>query len=263
MKTVAYYILHYGREWLNWSIRSIYDQVDEIHLFYTPSPSHGHGTNVPCPETRKMIRNSSLYLVEGAYSKVHWHDTSGFPHEGMHRHYAVNVCLEFGADIILVVDADELWDANVLERTLNFVKNDQQYSADYRVSMRHFWRSLQWVCDDAAMPTRILKNKKTGESNIGYVPSSLGKVFHMGYAQTPNIIEYKQKIHGHKAEWRQGWFENIFMPWSPTNAFGDVHPTNELYWYPKLLELGDADAVDRLCYDHPFYHTELIENGSF
>ena len=51
MKTLAYYPVHYGAEYLDASIRSISDQVDKIVILYTTHPSYGHGTSTPCPES--------------------------------------------------------------------------------------------------------------------------------------------------------------------------------------------------------------------
>lgn len=266
MKIIAYYILHYGIEWLSWSVGSVVKHVDEIHLFYTPTPSHGHGTNTLCPETRMQLLNT-VETLNKVYGKLFWHDTKGFPHEGLQRHNAVDTCVANGADIVLVVDADELWDSDVLERALSYAVSDTMHR-EYRIGMRHFWRSLQWVCDDQAMPTRIIKpTSGTTPQITGYMGDAIGKVFHMGYAQSPRIIEYKQSIHGHKAEWRKNWFCEKFMPWSPENPFGDVHPTNEDYWYPKPINIETPQTttymLSKLCGDHPYMYTGLITNGSF
>jgi len=124
------------------------------------------------------------------------------------------------------------------------------------VFMRHFWRSLKWVCDDQCAPVRILR--PNGTEGINYING--GKVFHMGYAQTPEIVYYKQQIHGHKAEWRDGWFENTFLPWKPGD--GDVHPTNVDFWTPEEIGRGTREVLKKLCGDHPYWDLDLITNSS-
>lgn len=246
---IACYVLHYGREWLKYSIRSVIDRVDEVCIFYSPIPSHGHGTNMVNPETRGDLLEITQQFEHK--HKVYWYDAPGpFEHEGKHRTWAVNTCRERGADKVLVVDFDEIWPPAYLEYAL---ANSDDFRT-YRVSMRHFWRSLGWYCDDPAMPTRIINwTSKMGEE--GYLDPDECKVLHMGYAQSPAIIEYKQSIHGHKGEWRDGWFENIFMAWKPGDK--DVHPTNIDYWTP--VQLYWKSALKPLFSDHPYWGKEIIE----
>jgi hypothetical protein len=265
MKVSACYIVHYGLEWLYWSIRSVIGYVDDVHIFYTPTPSHGHGTTLECPETRKDIGNSIAGLFAD-YGNIFWHDTDGFAHEGLQRHHAVDVCVMNGADIILVVDHDEIWPPDVLIRALDYVENDTSGAQGYCIGMRHFWRSTYWVCDDACMPTRLIRPGNPNQHNE-YLGDSIGKVFHMGYAQSPRIVEYKQTIHGHLAEWRQGWFEKRFLAWSPENPLSDCHPTNVDFWMPKHIDIEDPavdfKAMHELCFDHPYWKVPIITNESF
>ncbi len=245
----AYYILHYGREWLKWSMRSIREHVDEIHVFYVSTPSHGTQTPLPCPET--MIELKDIADEFGAT----WWNCPHFAWEGEHRDFAVNVLKQRKADTILVVDADEIWPVDYLRYVLDAAEH-----CDYNVhlvNMMHFWRSLKWVCHDAAMPVRVLRPNSSNPSECYLSTNNItgNKVFHMGYAQTPEIVYYKQQIHGHKAEWRDGWFENTFLPWVP--GVGDVHPTNVDFWTP--VEYNDEDGMlKKLCGDHPYWDLDLI-----
>lgn len=243
MKIIAYYALHYGVEWLSWSMRSVKDHVDDIVVLYSHKPSHGHGTNHKNPEPVDPIRQISKHY--GA----HWQEVDSFNWEGAHRDEAVRLCRTRGADLVLVVDADEIWDENVLQCALRYVKQNRGKHS-WRIGMRHFWRSLQWICDDPAMPVRVIDPEGKGEGYIG----ACGKVYHMGYAQSPSLIKYKMSIHGHKAEIRPNWFGKVFLPWSPGR--GDVHPTNQDFWYPKEF---DTEKIQHLVGDHPYWDTEIIE----
>jgi hypothetical protein len=123
--------------------------------------------------------------------------------------------------------------------------------------MQHFWRSTKWICHDGAAPTRIFRPKAPNNAeNYISIPY---KVFHLGYAQSPRIIYYKQDIHGHKVDWRQDWFENKFMSWKPGDD--DVHPTNVNFWTPVLYE--DSGELERLIGDHPYYGMNLISEPWF
>ncbi len=248
----ACYIVHYGAEWLKWSLRSIIEHVDNVHIFYTPFPSHGHATDLICPESKQDITNS----IKGwfNYSDFHWHDCGKFAHEGEHRTFAVETCTQQGADIVLVVDADELWDYDVLHRALIAARNIDMRV--FRIGMRHYWRSLKWVCDDQAMPTRIIK-PHIQPSDEYYFGDDIGKVHHMGYAQSEAIIKYKMDIHGHKNEWRKEWYEDKFLAWAK-GYVDDVHPTNLHYWTPTRVDPATNKELDILCNDHPYRNLEII-----
>ena len=241
----AYYALHYGKEWLKWSMRSIREHVDEIHVFYVSTPSHGTQTPLPCPET--MIE---LKKIADEFDAIWW-NCPHFAWEGEHRDLAVNMLKQRKADTILVVDADEIWMPDHLEYALDTA--ERSGSRTNLVYMRHFWRSLKWVCDDGAAPVRVLLPYSDKET-VNYIGD--GHVFHMGYAQTPEIVYYKQQIHGHKAEWRDGWFENTFLPWEPGK--GDVHPTNVDFWTPEEIGRGTRGVLKKLCGDHPYWDLDLI-----
>ena len=252
MKVCASYILHYGVEWLYWSVRSVIDFVDGVYFFYTPTPSHGQSTDLPNPETREDLLACLSPFMAKKYN-IKWFDcTDGFVHEGFHREFAVNTCASDGADMVFVVDADEIWHPDSLDYNLRAAEFDDR-NRTFRVGMRHFWRSLRWVCDDAAMPTRIIKPQvEDGEAYLNGRKS----VYHMGYAQTPDIIQYKMSIHGHKNELRPGWFENTFMPWKP--GMGDVHPTNVDFWDPRPYVDDELKTLEYLVGDHPFWNKDII-----
>lgn len=246
MKITASYILHYGKQWLFHSMRSVRPFVDEIRVFYTPKPSHGHTSQLQCPETR-----DELHSISKQFDAV-WHEGL-YSQEGQHRDYAIASCKDAGADVILVVDADEIWLPEELSWALSEVTHGDLAGkyGQYRVNMLHFWRSLDWVCRDNMYPLRIICCRPPIE---GYLQHDKCQPLHMGYAQTPEIIEYKMSIHGHKAEIRPGWFEQKFLAWEP--GMGDVHPTCEDTWTPRPYDKG---LISDVVGDHPYFHLGVIE----
>jgi hypothetical protein len=79
MKVISYTALHYGRDYLAAAIRSVIDHVDEHWILYSPIGSHGHRTDVPCPDTRDELY-AKAELAAG--SKLRWHDGE-WAHEGL------------------------------------------------------------------------------------------------------------------------------------------------------------------------------------
>ena len=78
---------------------------------------------------------------------------------------------------------------------------------------------------------------------------------HMGYAQRPEIVQYKQLTHGHRNEWRHDvdWFTDKFM----ANAQTDTHPVGSEYWNPERVD--PLDYMPRWMQDHSYYHMQVIE----
>lgn len=247
-KVVAYYALHYGAEYLAYSIRSIYPAVDEILILYTQKPSHGQSTTLCNPEGL-MDLMKALDHAGDPHSKINF--SSGvWRTEGEHRDFGVRSALARGASLVLAVDADEVWDTDTLRAALEGANKSDALL--FRVPFLHFWRSFRWICRDAMMPTRILKDI-VGKEDYLYPGDP---VYHFGYAQKPGIVRYKADIHGHKGEWRPGWFEEKFLGWKPGNGVEDVHPTCVGIWNPAPFCRHHLPVVMQT---HPYFDREVIE----
>jgi hypothetical protein len=265
-KVIAYVALLYGKDYLAWSIRSVVDAIDELHVLYTPIGSHGHRTSVPCPETR-----DELYAIAqtAAGAKLHWHEGT-WPHEGAQRDSIHQYAPD--ADIILVLDADEIWPEQYVSNAGLIYQNwehglDRPVKArNYRLPMIHFWRSMhRAVLHDPAYPVRIIYPKiPNGEHTyVGRVVTEqndpritrTSSICHMGYAQRPEIVEYKQLTHGHRNEWRKdvNWFQDVFM----ANRQTDCHPVGSEFWNPETV--NPLDYMPNFMSEHPYFGMDVIE----
>lgn len=250
----AYCGLHYGAEWLEWAIRSVIDFVDLYHIFYTLHPSHGHTTKVSLPEKESRDHLRAIAAMFG--NEVIWHDVDQFWQEGHHRDYCVNQLTGAGADLIAWNDADEVWEPDVLCDLIDFA--EEGTARDYHVHCMHFWKSVNWVCYDQAMPVRIIKPSGQGEA---FIPGR--GFYHFGYAQSSMLVNYKSKIHGHRAEWRRNWWGQIYNTWDPNKTYKcGVHPTCECddktgkpFWTPVPFDRYD---IEHLIGDHPYFNDEII-----
>ncbi len=249
---IAYYILHYGKEYLAWSVQSIQDVVDEIHVLYTDSPSHGHyPDHPPCPDSRDQLFSEANRFLKDK-GKLHWHE-GHWPNEGAHRDEIRQIGKTRGASSVLVVDADELWNAEEAVKAMDFAENSGAGSTLVRFT--HFWRSLYWSCEDGSMPVRVL-NLNYPHNTVAYLSPQTWPVFHMGYAQSEAIMRYKWEIHGHKRELIQGWMENTFLNWQ--KGIDNVHPTTSVIWNPRPTSSENIVQLKLLLKDHPYWDTEII-----
>jgi len=247
MKIIAYTALLYGVDYLQYAIKSVIDHVDEYHVIYdaTGSGSHGHVTNLICPDTRWQLINLAS---NAAGDKLRWHDAGPFAHEGMQREAIHQYAPD--ADVILVLDADEIWPDGLAPSCISLAEMNS-HIARWRVPIIHYWRSFyRCVLHDPAFPERVIRKGGDGTAQVPFnVP-----INHMGYAQRSEIVEFKQHTHGHKNEWRHDcdWFNDKFM----ANAQTDCHPVGSEYWNPESVD--PLDYMPAFMVYHPYFNLEVI-----
>lgn len=247
MKRLAYTPLHYGAEYLDAAIRSVAPCVDQFLILYTDTPSYGHSENISCPETQDELRDIA-YRAAG--DKIHWIDISGqVRQENEHRACAKEYALLHGFDQMVAVDADEVWDTEILRATM---KEAESLPYD-RIAIRkwvHFWRSFNWCNRDQFLPVRIYNLKVPFNKEEIALD---GMIYHFGYAQNPDMVRYKKTCHGHRSEFRPEWLEEIFMQWVP--GMNKVHPVSLEIWDPEPF---DKTTLPDLLKKHPNYDKWII-----
>lgn len=249
MHIVCYIALLYGKCYLNHAIRSIIDDVDAVYVLYSPTGSHGHRTDVPCPDTK-----DDLYAIasQAAGEKLRWFDGT-WTHEGEQRDSIYEIAPD--ADVIVVLDADELHPPGFIRSAIEATKDSGVH--DVRLPFIHLWRSLkQAILHDPAYPVRIIYPRNPTGTSMTFTPDQslplLGRVvWHAGYAQRSEIVRYKLETHGHKNEFRQDcdWFNDIFMNSLRTT---DLHPVGSDSWSWEEVEIPEFMK------DHPYANLEII-----
>jgi len=252
MRVNSLTVLHYGKSYLSYALRSVRESVERSFIIYTPHPSHGHRTDMLPVESRDELMAS---IPANEWDKITWIDVDQFWNEGAHRDYALSVASQ-NADLVLVVDYDEVYHPHVLDKILNHVWQVNG-ARNWLVNMLHFWRSFNFVCRDNNWPVRIIDTRHS--SGTGYVPKELGDIFHMGYAIRDEVLRYKMSVHGHKNELRPNWFEERWQAWPPPD---DCHPTNGKndegvgWWNPEPFDKRELPYV---LHNHPYWNLERIE----
>jgi hypothetical protein len=244
---IAYYALHYGSDYLTHSIRSIYNFVDEIHILYTDKPSHGHSSTMTNPDSREKLKAAAA--AGDPKGKVVWHE-GHWSGEGQQRDTIFEIADKKNVERILVVDADEIWHEDTIRQA--YKEGDEKGARNNLIRMLTFWRSFSWVCTDEMMPVRLIYPKRATLRNAttNYLP---GRVNHFGYARSVNEIAYKLSCHGHKAEWRNEWFER-YKNW-PASGNNDLHPTCRDTWNATKY---DKNLLPSCMRDHPYWNLEVI-----
>lgn len=246
MKVVGYVCLHYGKDYLEYSLRSVYDHLEHIFILYTPRPSHGHTTRLTCPDNEAELMD--ICAKVDVDNKISWR-VGNWHQENEQRNYAMDLAKAAKADILVLVDFDEIWKDQDLK---DLIKETYEKKANKcLVWMKHLWRSFDWICEDDMRQERIYYLGKD-KGDLIYASQTEPQVYHFGYARKPIDIEYKISIHGHKAEMINNWYNNKFLRYP---FEGDSHPTKGANWIPTPF---DKTTLPELMRDHPYYNLPII-----
>lgn len=256
MKVGAYYALHYGAEYLAWSLRSIAEQVDHIVVLYSSQPTYGTASPVACPEPEEQLRRETTRFVDPArveWIRGHWHG------EGSHRDAGLQILRTLGCEIAVPVDSDEFWMPDAVRAA---AEHAYQMNSAYAwlCHFEHFWRTFNRTVHDSFRPIRVVDLRQPIGTQA-YMPleAQLAPVYHTSCAQAERITRYKWTCHGHQSELRANWLEEKFFAWTSENDLPDLHPVVFNLW-DRAREASETTlaAVDTLLHDHPYYGKPLI-----
>lgn len=242
-KVIAYTALHYGAAYLGYAIKSVIDAVDEYWVLYSAVGSHGHRSGIPCPETK-----DELYAIarDAAGTKLHWR-ASEWAYEGQQRDSIHQYVPD--ADVILTLDADEILEDGLAQEAIDFALRSE--ARRIRLPFIHLWRSFRrGFAHDPAYPERVISPQKSGAT---VTLDTSKRVWHAGYAQRPEIVEYKLLTHGHRGEFRKDcdWYRDIFLP----NRQTDCHVVGSEWWNCEDIDQANLPSVLR---SHPYAALDVI-----
>jgi hypothetical protein len=245
MKIFAFVCLHYGKHYLCDAMRSMRDYVDAFYVAYSFKPSHGHATDLICPEDRDDLFAEA---IRGAGTKpLFWTQDHGFRHEGEHRQLADTFAKNHSYDGFITLDSDEVWHPKYAQRFVDILKTGGKFLLRAG-GMMHCWKNFDWWCRDRMVQSRGVNYKGVGEVYV-YPEKDTEAIYHFGYAQPEDIVRYKMSIHGHKGEIRKDWLEKTYINWKP--GMIDVHPTcADNTWEPRNL---GRDFLPDFMQGHRFY----------
>jgi hypothetical protein len=259
MKRVGVMAVHYGKEYLAHAVKSLAMVCEEVHIFYTPTPSFGFSEGAVCPDTQEELITEAFRLRNGL-APVFWHKLEGVTNENVHRTIMLDKATERGATLVAIADADEVWDPNALDQALLSAARSDQMAGRWLARFHNFWRSWQWTVRDSFRPVRIvdLRYPLHVDAYLDEL-SQPHPIYHFGYAQSIETMRYKFTCHGHKAEFKPNWFEQKFLAWTPYGDHYDLHPCVNDLWIAERTDAFTLLALDGLLGGHPHQFLKVIE----
>lgn len=243
-RVLGYVPILYGAEYLKECIQSMHDHVEKIYVMYTPQPSQGHSTDLPCPETEKELRA----IAETASDKVIWH-SGVYSYEAQHRAEIYKFSGNF--DQIFTLDADEIVDQEDIGRALDeaWATGKRNIGIDGFIN---FWKSFDYACYDSFRPIRII-NLNVQDNSMAEVKC---RIYHFSYAQSRRITDFKWSVSGHALEVRKGWLNDIYYAWRKDNQFDNLHPVALNLWNATPF---DKTTLPKALQQHENFSKEVIE----
>ena len=244
MRVLGFMTLHYGKEYLRESLLSIRDYCDNVLIAYSKEPSHGHDSDVTCPDKEQDML---AIATEVLGSKLIWHTRQKYDFEAQHR--AVKYQWANGYDLCLTIDADEVYEG--VSEALNYAYRGtaQYYGIDGYIN---FWRSFDWACYDGFRPIRIENlHRNNGIQDL----NCKMKVYHFSTCQSEPVMRYKYGVFGHADEVKYDWLNGVYYKWTPENNFGDLHCVSIGLWNAVPF---DKSTMPEYLKQHPNFNKYLI-----
>lgn len=240
--------IYYGTEYLRESLGSIVNHCDKIVVAYTHNPSHGHNSSRICPDTREDIYQIAKEVL--GY-KLIWDEQQFYPAENAHRNQVHKYSQ--GYDLVLSIDADEVFEQTELQTALEYAYNGTARRYGIKGYL-NFWRSFNHVCTDGFRPIRIENLNRN--NNIQDLECPL-TVYHFSTAQSERIARFKFNVFGHANELKPNWLEGTYFGWNKdTNYLTDVHCVAYNIWNPQPF---DKTKLPYSLHQHPNFSKEVID----
>lgn len=245
MKVLGFMPIHYGKEYLEASLKSIVDECEKVLIAYTPNPSHGFSSINYCPDSKDDIYNICVSVLG---SKLIWSENT-YNAENKHREAVMDYASDY--DLVLSVDADEVYEPKELRSALEYAYNNKQRYYGLKGYI-NFWRCFDFACFDGFRPVRIenLRNNNT-EQNLE-CPLT---VYHFSTAQSEPVMRYKYSIFGHAPEVRDGWLDNVHYGWRRDNELKNLHCVANDIWNAEPF---DKNTLPDILKQHPNFNKEYI-----
>lgn len=246
MKAIGFLSIHYGKEYLRESLMSIINHVEEMVVAYSKYPSHGQRVKQDCPDTEEEI---FLICKEVCGDKLIWRRSDSYVSEAHHRD--VRYAHAQGYDLILTIDADEVFEEKEIDNALQYAFNNPERYYGIKGYV-NFWRSFDFACYDGFRPIRIENLHNMNQKQNLECPLT---IYHFSTCQSEPVLRYKMKAFGHASEIRNRWFEDKYYAWTKENQVQDIHPVSLNLWNAAPF---DRNKLPAYLLTHPNAYKELI-----
>ena len=207
-------IAYNERDWIQRCIRQFKPFVARHMVLVSSRPWFGNGVG-------KDDGTADVARKEGAEVHVqHWRT------EAEQRNWGLAQLREF--DYVLIVDADELYSRTGIEAMIASMRRLREPYFRIR-EMRTYWKTTNYICAPiegweapviAVDPQRVTFYKQRQVKQITSAPLSAAATLpatlhHMSWVKSDEKIREKIGSFSHAEHIRPGWYEKVWLPWTP------------------------------------------------
>ena len=142
------------------------------------------------------------------------------------RNWGLSLLMDF--DYVLIVDADELYSRSGIETMIATIES--RHAPYFRIrEMRTYWKTTNYVCAPlegwdapvvAVDPKQVRFYKQRQVEHISGTRSLTaatlpGTLHHMSWVKSDEKIRQKIGSFSHAEHIRPGWYENVWLRWTP------------------------------------------------
>lgn len=235
-------------DWLIPTVQSVYPAVGAYLFFINRHPWAG----TPTDNTSTLRTIESLPDPEKKMRIIQ----DEWPDEVAQRNYSIAFAQHLGFDYSMVVDADEIYHTQQLERIISHVCAHAEIGC-WHMRWFTYWKSPLYRIDPVEPydPPVFIKHGSGGyveTRNVRctthqLVPPSLGMCHHMSYARTDEQIHRKLTMFSHSHQIIPDWFERVWKGWDRNHELEDLHPVNPPFYkraIPQDPALLPATVLD-------------------
>ena len=279
MKIAAVFCIYNEEEYLECAVRSVLPAMDRVLLClgkgpYTAYNDPASGDSYPPDGTERIVDRlaaefpQKIEVIKGSWAS-----------QMEHRDAGLRRCLELGMDYYFLVDGDEVYRQEHLDRIRKTLAEHPRVGT-FIIKCDTFWRSFHYRIPARELswrPRRIFKltrhrrllgipfpyrlrfkgiNDLNSLGSLYEFPTEDAIFYHFSYARSPARMREKLATFPHAREILSGWYEKVWLAWPGQREMPNIHPTDPPK-FPRAVRqpLDDLPAAMR---EHPYHGLDII-----
>jgi hypothetical protein len=258
LRIAALYVIYNEEDYIEYSLRSVYEEMDEIVICLTTGRPWFGSPRKP-DQTRNLIEgfpdyNKKITLITGEWAS-----------EPIQRQAALEA-VKSRCTHCLIIDGDEIYKQAHL-RALKEIASRYPEIGQLAVGMNTYWKSPLWRIDPpepytpivisrVTKTTEFVHLRATNETPIALVNRSSAILYHFSYAKSTDKIKSKIENFSHANEIVPDWFEKVWLSWDANPLLENLHPTHPECYKRTIYE--EKKYLPQVMWDHPFVISNRI-----
>lgn len=274
----ACYSIYNEEEYLEYSIRSVYDAVDKIVICLGLAPRSAYN---PTVRTQFKDRDRTEAIVD----KLTKGDEKFIVHKEVwdsqvaQRQTAMETCVQEGMDYYFLVDGDEVYRSDHLQFIREEVERHPEVGT-FHIKCTALWRSFRYripYWGVVWVPWRIFKisrvrrllgipfpyqpriigpNRANSLGPRHLIPPEKAIFYHFGYARGTERMRLKLATGSDQGRYVEGWFEKVWLAWPENRSMKNLQQLDP-EGLPEALYVDPSDLPE-VMRTHPYWDLDII-----